>query len=207
MTVLNVVQGSEAWLQARLGKPTASNYHRLITAKSAKPSASAERYLHSLIVERIFGVSSESASSGFMERGSLLEETAVRQYEFAYGVETERVGFVTALDGRTGCSPDRIVGADGLLEIKACSAEIHVGAMLGATTDDHRAQCQGQLWITGRQWVDLYHFNPDLPPAVVRLERDPEFIEALSEIVIGFCERLDAATTQVQAMMAGAKVA
>lgn len=201
MKIIQCEQGTEAWIAARLGRPTSSNYHRLITAKSAKPSASADRYLWDLLTERILGHSTDPAVSSFMERGGKLEQMAVRQYEFAQSVETVKVGFITTDDGRTGCSPDRLVSDEGLLEIKCTSAPIHFGAMLGATTDDHRAQCQGQLWITGRRWVDLYHFNPDLPPAIVRVERDPEFINAMSEIVLTFCERLDAATEKVRAMV------
>ena len=48
----------------------------------------------------------------------IVEAEAADWYEFDQDVTTQRVGFITD-DGRTmGCSPDRFVGDDGLLEIK-----------------------------------------------------------------------------------------
>lgn len=183
-------QGSAQWIAARLGLPTASQFSRILTPRTLKPSASAERYLWELLAERIIGQPANDASTKFMERGKAMEAQAVAFYELQRGVDTRRVGFVTRDDGLVGCSPDRFVGDDGLLEIKCASAAVHVGALLGGVTDEYRAQVQGQLWITGRQWCDLLYFNPEMPPVLTRMERDPEFIAALSQAVGSFAERL-----------------
>ena len=112
-------QGSAQWIAARLGLPTASQFSRILTPRTLKPSASAERYLWELLAERIIGQPANDASTKFMERGKAMEAQAVAFYELQRGVDTRRVGFVTRDDGLVGCSPDRFVGDDGLLEISA----------------------------------------------------------------------------------------
>jgi hypothetical protein len=54
-----------------------------------------------------------------MERGLIVEGEAVDWYEFDQDVTVQRVGFITDNDHTVGCSPDRLVGDDGLLEIEA----------------------------------------------------------------------------------------
>ena len=56
MIVLNCKQGSDEWIQARLGIPTASQFHRIITPKTMKPAASAEGYIDQLVAEYLLGV-------------------------------------------------------------------------------------------------------------------------------------------------------
>jgi hypothetical protein len=54
MIILDHEQGSPEWLAARLGKPSASCFSRLIT-NSGKPSSSADGYINELIAERLTG--------------------------------------------------------------------------------------------------------------------------------------------------------
>ena len=193
MIVLDVQQGTQEWVAARLGIPTASRFSDIITPKTRKPSASQGRYLCELVAERLTGFPADDASTEFMLRGTMLEAEAVAAYEFDTQATTSKVGFVLDDSRRFGCSPDRLVGADGLLEIKCLGVANHVAAVLGMKDNDHDAQVQGQLLVTGRKWVDLFFYNPALPSKLVRIERDDEFIAALSEGVTGFCERLDEA--------------
>jgi len=186
-------QGSQAWHAARLGIPTASNFGRIITP-TGKPSASADAYMHELLAERMLGCPLNTESIDFMERGKALESQAVAFYELQRGVDTEAVGFCLADDECAGCSPDRLVGMEGGLEIKCPSPAVHVGYLLsGGISDKYRPQVQGSLWITGRWWWDTLSYHPDLPPALVRAERDPNYITALEEALSAFCGRLEAA--------------
>ena len=52
MIILDHEQGSEEWLAARLGKPSASSFSKLIT-QTGKPSSSADGYINELIAERL----------------------------------------------------------------------------------------------------------------------------------------------------------
>jgi hypothetical protein len=191
--IVNVQQGSDAWLRVRMGIPTASQFDRILTSKTRKPSASQAKYLCELLAERVLGQPIDNATTEFMHRGSMLEERAVGYYEFTTGLATESVGFITDDDGRWGCSPDRLVGERGMLEVKCLAAQNHMGALLGMFDDEYVSQCQGQLWVAGRDWVDNLFWSPSMPARIVRFHRDDEHIDTLSEAVRSFCDRLDEA--------------
>jgi hypothetical protein len=63
--------------------------------------------------------------------------------------------------------------------------------------DDYILQRQGQLWVTGRAWVDLCVWNPDLPKVVRRHERDEVVIAAIAKHVGAFCAELDEAKARL----------
>ena len=191
MIVLDLQQGSPEWIAARLGIPTASRFADILTPKTRKASASQGRYLCELVAERITGFPASDISTDLMRRGSSLEEEAAAAYEFDNDVTVTKVGLVMN-DGRNyGCSPDRLVGEDGLLEIKGLAAANHEAAVLGIKDSDHDEQVQGQLWITGRKWADLFFYNPQMPTHTVRIERDEAFIADLAAAVEDFCARLE----------------
>lgn len=185
MIRLDVEQGSEAWYKARLGIPTASRFDEIITPSKWQLSKSSTRYAHELIASTILGYDVNMVSSGFMTRGVELEQKAVDYYELHHDRETEQVGFILRDDGHVGCSPDRLVGDDGLLEIKCPSAAVHIGYLLNESIG-YTAQVQGQLWLTERAWCDTLSYNPDLPSCIVREERNEDVIRKLSEAVDQF---------------------
>lgn len=189
MIVIPCVQGSPEWIAARCGIPTSSNFSKILTP-GGKLSASAEPYICQLIAERILGASLDPYVSDWMERGKMLEPEAVAYYEMQRDQDTEAVGFAMHDTVMAGCSPDRLVGSDGGLEIKCPSPAVHVGNLLGMA-EKHRCQVQGSLWITGRAWWDLLSFHPEMPPALIRIERDEEYIAALDKAIREFCERLE----------------
>ena len=195
-------QGSEGWYAARLGLPTASGFENLITPRTHKPSKSADRYLRRLLAEWMLGRPLDDASSDFMARGNEMEADADRWYQFERGVDTIPVGLCLRDDEKVGASPDRLVGDDGLVELKVPSAEVHMGYLLDPATlvDDYHVQVQGELYVTGRSWADLVSFNPAIPSVLVRCERDEAFLKALAEIVDAFVVRLDAAKARLLGM-------
>jgi len=165
MILLDLKQGSPEWHRARLGIPTASQFARILTP-TGKPSSAAERYLHELIAERLLGEQVVDYESDEMHRGTELESQAVAWYELQRDVDAQRAGFCLTDDRLCGCSPDRLIGEDGGLEIKCPSAAVHVGYLLDSVGAKFTPQVQGCLWITGRQWWDLVSFNPLLPSSV-----------------------------------------
>jgi hypothetical protein len=186
----DIQQGSAAWLELRCGIPTASNFYRIMTP-SGKPSTQATDYLHSLLAERMMGHPIEEHVSLWMQRGKDLEAEAVRFFEFQRETTTEPLGFVTNDAGTVGASPDRLVGDDGLLEIKVPKDSTHVGYLLDAGVDQaYMPQVQGQLWIAERQWLDLMSYHPEMPPALIRVDRDDAYIAKLSAAVETFAEVL-----------------
>lgn len=202
MRVVECEQGSPEWIAARIGIPTASAFDKIITPKTRKPSASASRYLARLCAEWFLGISLDDYVSGFMERGSEMEESAVAFYEFDKGLQTSKVGLCLRDDGKVGASPDRLVGDDGALEIKCPSAEVHMSYLLNkdAPLGEYWCQLQGELWVAERKWVDLLCFHPTLPRICTRIVRDEEFIGALAGCVGEFVTRLDEAKASLRAL-------
>lgn len=192
MIVLNAKQGSREWHFARLGIPTASQFDRIMSTKTKKLLAGSETYMHELLSEWLIGIPSALDSRGFIERGHELESHAVSWYEFQRDVTTTKVGVCLRDDRLAACSPDRLIGDDGGMEIKCPSAKVHVSHMLGMG-DEYFAQVQGNLWITGRKWWDLVSYHPTITPVVVRLERDESYIEALDAAMSEFIKRMLAA--------------
>lgn len=185
-------QGSLEWAKVRMGRPTGSNFDKILTP-GGKPSKQAPAYLRHLIAELVIGLPLDAPKTSWMERGSELEGEAVCFYEFERDCAVKEVGFISTDDGRYGVSPDRLIGDDGLLEIKCPSPAVHVGYMIYSEVDgDYRTQLQGQLLVTERSWVDICSYHPQLPPVIVRVHRDEEYIERLGWALNEFCNDLDA---------------
>lgn len=175
MIHIECVQGQEVWHWNRLGIPTASQFSRIMTQKKREYAAGARTYRNELLAEWILGIPHGVDASGFMDRGSNMEERAVAYYEMRFDVETTPGGVCLRDDRKAAASPDRLVGKKRGLEIKILSAHKHVEALL-APPDDYYAQVQGNLWITGREGWDLLLFNPGLPSLVIPFERDEKYI-------------------------------
>ena len=199
MIRLDMPQGSPEWIEARLGIPTASNFHRILSLRTRKLlDKGSETYQAELLAEWMLGSSLDPYVSEWMERGSEMEPQAVAYYELQREIETSAVGFIMRDDRLVGCSPDRLVGEDGGLEIKCPSPKQHVLNLLHAK-ETHYLQCQGGMWLSGRKWWDLMSFHQELPPAIVRYERDEDVIEDLATEVGRFIARmLEARETSIR---------
>lgn len=191
MKIIDVKQGTEAWREARLGLATASMFDHIITP-GGEPSKQAESYVCRVVAERLIGEPCESYESMAMQRGSALEHVAARWYAQQHpGLPVIEVGLCRHDELAAGCSPDRLVGEDGLLEIKCPMAPTVVSyACSGRDGNKYRPQVQGQLWITGRRWCDVLYFHHDFP-VVKRMERDESYIQSLEKAVRDFCAAAD----------------
>lgn len=188
---------SEAWHAQRRGMPTASQFGRIITP-AGKPSSQAPLYEAELIAERIFDrpMGRDISNIPAVRHGVETEPEAADVLAGMLSVELEPGGFMTDDAGRVGCSPDRLITAGNrreLIEIK-CPYEIpvHIRNLLFGPPDDHKAQIQGQLMISGYDSAHFLSYHSLCPPLYVRIERDETFIGALAQILMDFCRRLDA---------------
>ena len=188
-------QRSEGWFAERLGKPTASSFHRIITP-TGKSAAGTDSYINELVAELITGKRVEIPVTPAMQRGIDLEPDARQTYEFITGQDVFDIGLCLHDDLDCGASPDGLVGDDGLLEIKCPIASNMVGYLRDG--DDklpskYIPQCQGQLWITGRKWLDFVAYHPDMRIVMARVERDEAYIELLEEYVTAACKTIQRA--------------
>lgn len=183
MIELDVVQGTDAWHKARTGIPTASHFAKLITPKTLKLSAEADKYENRLVAERLTGNPSEDFKGDYwIERGKELEADAVAFLE-TLGLEVRHCGFLLN-DKRTfGASPDGIIiGQDRGLELKCPKQETHVGYLLNplGAYEDYKAQVQGGLFVSGFSSWEVVSYHPDLPPARYIAEPDTDYQFALA---------------------------
>jgi len=77
----DVAQYSEVYDRLRLGIPTSSHFHKIITPQG-KPSKQWREYACVLIAERILQRNIEFYNSPAMERGLIVEAEAADWYEF-----------------------------------------------------------------------------------------------------------------------------
>jgi len=173
LKIHDVQQKTDEWFKLRLGRPTASEFRRVITA-AGKPSASRHGYACELAAERYAGIALNTWSGNLdIDRGRFLEEDGLKAYGFQTGADLQRVGFITDDEMRFGCSPDALVDEDGGAEVKCVKAENHVEAIVrfqedGSCDPDYVQQIQGCLLVTGRKWWDLIHYHAHLPMLVIR---------------------------------------
>ncbi len=185
-------QGTDLWHALHVGIPTSSCAKQIIQPVKLKPSTSQEPLLDKLLSEWVIGRRIQGPETEWMDRGKEMEPFAVGWYEMSpQGGDTERVGFVTTDDGMVGCSPDRLIGDDGVLEAKCPKIETHMRYVRDKTLpDEHRIQVQWHLWVTERKFCDFLSYNPRIDPLVIRTFRDEPVIDAIRECVKGFLEKL-----------------
>ena len=190
MRIIEAEQGTEEWLRSRIGCPSGSGFSKLITAQG-KVSTSRDTYVNQLIAEKVIGDIPETYTNEWMQRGKQLEPEARAFYEFEREMVVTETGFIKHDDYECGVSPDGLVSLDGGLEIKCPAPATHVRYLRqGRLPSEYKAQVMGCLWITNRDWWDFLSYHPSLPPFLIRVERDEEFIKALEEIVFDACNEI-----------------
>lgn len=198
LTIHNCEQGSPEWYAARLGVVTGSE---LPTVLAKGKGVIRRTYLLKLAGEQITNEPAENYTNSYMERGKQMEGDARSTYMLIADVQLTQVGFVynSAID--VGCSPDALIGADGVLEIKTCAPHILAEHLLREDfPPSHKAQCQGALWVTCREWVDLVCYWPRMPLLIRRAYRDEKYIEEMALEVHAFQVELEQVVTRLRAM-------
>lgn len=190
MQIFDCEQGSLDWFRARMMVPTASMFSTVMAkGKGGGESKTRKTYLYKLAGEIISGEPMENYSNVHMDRGKQMEDEARQSYALVHDVEPQRVGFIR--NGDKGCSPDSLIGGRGMLEIKTALPHILVEHILhGEFPADHKAQCQGNLWVAEREWIDINIFWPSMPTFVRRARRDDVYIAGLDRAVTEFNEEL-----------------
>lgn len=187
LIIVDCEQNSPEWIAARAGIVTASNFACLLMkGRGGGPSETRRKYLYDLAGERLTGQSSEGwGGNKHTERGHAMEPDARKLYAFTSDNKPMPVGFMKR--GNVGASPDSLVGDDGLLEIKTKLPRLQLEVLeANAVPEEHLAQLQGQLWVSGRSFVDFVSYWPGLPLFVKRVERDEKYIASLAGAVAAF---------------------
>ena len=197
LITLDCEQGSEEWLKARLGIPTATGFENIVTA-TGKKSSSQIKYMAELIEESILGLQDNTFRSNFMERGNQLEPLARSAYEFITGNDVIQVGGVYLDEHK-----EVMVSPDGLipelkkgLELKCPKMSTHIRYLLeGGVPAEYIVQVQANLWVTGYDTWDFVSYCPEYQKQTIYLytaKRDEVLMKAFDKLIPQFLNTLRA---------------
>jgi len=209
----NLQQGSQEWLDFRLGKVSASRVSDVMAKTKSGPAATRKNYLMELLCQRLTGKREESFTSAAMQRGTEKEPIARSMYEVDKGVMVDEVGCFVHPDMQNFiASPDGMVGSDGLLEIKNPNTAQHVDFLrTGKIDSGYELQMTAQMICTGRHWVDYVSFDDRLPLDLqyrcVRFHYDELRAAEVMKEVDAFLKELDALEAEMRGLMPMEKAA
>lgn len=191
-------QNSDEWFEARAGIPTASEFSTVMAkGKGGGESITRRKYMYRLAGEIITGEVHQGYSNANMDRGHVMEPDARNLYALMTDAEPELVGFIR--NGAKGCSPDSLIDANGLLEIKTKQPDLMIEVLMrDQFPAEHKAQCQGALWVSEREWIDIAVYWPKLPLFIKRAYRDEAYIKTLADEVDRFNEELAGVVEKVR---------
>ena len=203
----NNPQDRDSWVAKRRGHITASRVGIVTRRKrDGKPYAGYEDYLMEVVVERLTEKAAEHFVSEAMQWGVDQEEAAAQHYAFETGREVAYSDFVPSTTiPMSGASPDRLVGDDGLLEIKCPTTRTHVEFLLtGEIAEDYQWQMIWQMACTGRHWCDFMSYDPRLPihlqSKIKRFHMDAEMLQAAEIAVRDALAWIDAKESALRAL-------
>lgn len=199
MKVIDVEQGSQEWLNIRLGLISASRFKDIMTEPKAKADREAGKisqtslaYMNELIAEILTGESIE-LSTRATEWGNGNEDRALTEYCFENDVQITGTGIIISDCGFYGASPDGLIALSdkGMQEVKCpFNSKNHISNCLYGMDKQHIPQVQGNMWINGREWCDFISYDPRILGKgrlyVERIKRDNDYIEKLAEKVENF---------------------
>lgn len=175
--------GLSDWQRDRLGKITASRLGLVKRLKTGDWGETALSYLYDLIGEHLTGQPSQTfTGNDATDWGNEYEAEALAEYTKRTGRKVRRneTFFQHPELTLVGGTPDGIVGEKGLIEVKCpFTFKNHLRTVITRTVpDEYHRQVLGQLWLSGREWVDFVSYDPRIPTkhkyarlVVIRVDR------------------------------------
>lgn len=208
MKIIDVEQGSPEWLAYRAGRVTASVLGDMMAKTKSGWGASRANLQARLVAERLTGQPQETYTNAAMQWGIETEPQARQVYELLNDVEVRQVGLVEhSTIALSSCSPDGLVGDDGMLEVKCPNTATHIETLLSETIPQkYVLQMQWQMECCGRAWCDFASFDPRMPGEmqlyVQRVRRDDALIADLRNHVNLFLDEIADTVSRLRAKYA-----
>ena len=202
--VKSIAQRSPEWFAARLGKATASRISDIIAKTKTGWGASRANYAAELIAERLTGKNAESYINTAMQWGIDTEFQARIAYEAHTLATVQEIGFIAhPRIPMSGASPDGLVGAKGMVELKCPNTATHIDTLLGQEIPKkYIVQMQWQMACAGRTFCDFVSFDPRMPESMrffrQRVDRDEDLIRSLEKDVIEFLAEIDKRVSELK---------
>lgn len=202
-----LVQRSREWFAYRAGKVTGSKIADVITRnKGGAYSAKRAAYMKLIVAERVAGSPQIGRTVRSMDERSQLEPEARIAYELYNDCDIRVVGFIDhpRIQG-AGCSPDGLVGNDGMTEFKVPDAAQHCEMLeTGEIDTDYLAQMQFQMACSNRAWCDFGSYCPTMPEDkklwTRRIPRLDLVIKEMESEVIKFIAEVDEKVAKIMRM-------
>ena len=190
---------SQEWFKRRLGKVTSSSIWNLIVEPKEKAkkengelSSTSKEYIMQKVAEKLTGVS-RSFQNDATAFGLEQEASAISYYELKYGYRVKEAGYIEAVDGWYGGTPDGLIESDnGIIQVK-CPYEYrnHLSFLMVEDVEHFKAkyreyywQCVSDMLVTDAQWCDFVSYCPDMPDEYkmfrLRINRNEVDMELLS---------------------------
>ena len=187
------LQRTVDWHADRCGHVTASKFGDVIAiGKTGKPLKARDDYLMRIVTERLTGQPTESVDSYAMAWGRDAEPFARAAFEAETGLIVVESAFVKHPTIEwVGCSPDGLVGSDAGYESKCPkNSAVHLQTIREGMPEEHAAQVQGCMWVTGRKRWHFVSFDPRMPEHLRLyhqiIDRDEKYIANLESEIIKF---------------------
>lgn len=196
------LQRTEGWHADRCGHVTASKFGDVIAlGRAGKPLKARDDYLMRIVTERITGQQDEGPDSFSLRWGKDAEPFARAAFEAETGLIVTESAFVRHPRIEfVGCSPDGFIGKDAGYESKCPkNSAVHLATIRNGMPEEHKAQVQGCMWVTGRKAWHFVSFDPRMPEHLrlyrELVPRDDKFIEHLEAEILKFLKEVE---TEVQ---------
>lgn len=177
---LDTGEANPDWLALRAGKFTGSNFYIMFGNGETKRKLILEK-----ATEQILGkpCNKNHYTNDDIIRGIELEHVARELYICETFNNVEEVAFIEK-DEFSGCSPDGLVGEDGLIEIKCPKDTVFVEQKTsGKIKLDYYIQMQYNMFISERKWCDYIAYNENFPLLIKRYERDEDCIAKIKTVL------------------------
>lgn len=174
-----IEQQSEEWYKLRSGRFTASYFHTLMGESTTK-----ENIILKKTAERLNpNFRDDFFITKDIERGIELESQARLLYEMQTGNEIKEIGFCE-VDDFVGCSPDGLIGEDGIIEIKSPKDNVFIEQVIkDKIKPEYYTQIQYNLYCLDRKYCDYIAYNANYPLFIKRIERDETYIEKIKKTI------------------------
>jgi len=177
----NAPQRSEDWYKERYGKFTASTIHKLLGARGLGQTG--ESYAIEKAIEQLYGQIEDGYKGADMQRGIDLEPLAFAKFKELYPETTE--SFMYPYGEHAGASPDGVVGADGILEIKCPRATKFFKIVADGNIDsEYIAQMQMQMLCSGAKMAYFFNYcivHGEELHHLIKVPRDEAMITLIKE--------------------------
>ena len=190
----DIEQNTEAWQKLRRGVITASNISKIITPAKLLISKSTG-YLYTFCRQSIDEMPFGDFSTRHTDRGHIEEALALQVYEQKYGAVT-RCGFVenTKHGFKIGCSPDALIGDDGIIQVKSFTPDVQFGNIIDEAHEAaHILQVQTELFVTERKFCKMIYQSSGTHQMVTEILPNVELHEKIKEACSDFYKRAEAA--------------